>query len=771
MANPIFFQWQNPQLRKTIYPFREQKLRDFLLFYKEIDLMKTVGKQPVNPTTAQAILQARGRLQQALDAANQQKTNAAAQIKQINQQHRELLSSPEVRKLQFSILNQRNKLTGVEARLRTMKSRRDWYEANAPEHPYFVKFDTEYQTFLPVQQEAQQELKALEAQLAAKLGTVEKQISNLEAQVEQAKAAVQENTARLKELPAPDAQGKISPRAAVRWQMLAYQQELERLDHDRLLEEVVQSFFDNPGRFPRWLEYMVVHFSGMRYKSAHGSWADPRDLLESIEVEHVNQTLAKMPPPQLEALSQQAVAQLTQQKAAAPDARAARQLEMQIQQLQNPFARLRVLQALQGEQALKEVRQLKDEQVLARLKSQKGQFPEWAWKEIVARTNLRLEEVQDADWETLTPQEQQARWDYNNRHWREMLDAWVTKDITAWRAEHERTLELIVSRAVCNEIAEHIQHLRGVEPGGGLTAKPNVYLRAQAAQPGQAFFRQPASAQDFKPGGSILFLGWVRKQPNAWQIARPLPGINLVEVPEKKAKKRSAAVPSEDWRYQLSGNAFVRTARTMTPQPVPGSKKGKTKMVASQLTEWLRWTHEAIVVEAAEMVDGWYVLTFETGQIGLNRRPLNWLVNTWDVYVGYMPEGKVDREKVEEMLDWGKIVPGLKVPALPLVPAKPFEIMGAPQDIFFDGVRERWETLTPRQKQVVAHFCAGLSVREIATLLDTSTSTIHTHMSNAVKALELGDRTELCPALAGIDLSSWQVKSLRKQKNKRGAGK
>ena len=32
------FQWQNPVLLKDIYPMRIQKLRDFLLFYKEADL-------------------------------------------------------------------------------------------------------------------------------------------------------------------------------------------------------------------------------------------------------------------------------------------------------------------------------------------------------------------------------------------------------------------------------------------------------------------------------------------------------------------------------------------------------------------------------------------------------------------------------------------------------------------------------------------------------------------------------------------------------------
>src|SRR6201988_3609577 len=38
MAEKIYFQWQNPILRKTIYRRRELKLRHFLLYYKELDL-------------------------------------------------------------------------------------------------------------------------------------------------------------------------------------------------------------------------------------------------------------------------------------------------------------------------------------------------------------------------------------------------------------------------------------------------------------------------------------------------------------------------------------------------------------------------------------------------------------------------------------------------------------------------------------------------------------------------------------------------------------
>src|SRR5215208_6102676 len=38
MAEPVYFQWQNEVLLKTIYPLREMKLRDFLMYCKEIDL-------------------------------------------------------------------------------------------------------------------------------------------------------------------------------------------------------------------------------------------------------------------------------------------------------------------------------------------------------------------------------------------------------------------------------------------------------------------------------------------------------------------------------------------------------------------------------------------------------------------------------------------------------------------------------------------------------------------------------------------------------------
>ena len=47
MDKPLYFQWQNDILCKTIYPMREQKLRDFLTFYMEVDIWKQYKNQNI----------------------------------------------------------------------------------------------------------------------------------------------------------------------------------------------------------------------------------------------------------------------------------------------------------------------------------------------------------------------------------------------------------------------------------------------------------------------------------------------------------------------------------------------------------------------------------------------------------------------------------------------------------------------------------------------------------------------------------------------------
>jgi hypothetical protein len=318
--------------------------------------------------------------------------------------------------------------------------------------------------------------------------------------------------------------------------------------------------------------------------------------------------------------------------------------------------------------------------VLGQLKSRKDTFPDWVWAEIQQRTQLKLD-IQVDDWEGLTQEQRQERWKKENSRWRELMNVWVTKDITEWRAKHRATLELIVTRAVCNEICEHIQHLRGVKPASGLTAKPTWYLNLHRRSQDESFFLLPTDSVNLVQGASLLFLGWVERKPNPWQIARSLaPEVDLLPDEAKPNKSRSRQLKknedkgkarrTQEWRYRLQSNEFIRQVRpwvkTFVEMPDNKVKKlrkeGKTEFeiramrkerwVRGQMvTEWLRWTHEATVVDVVEMVDGWQVVTFETGKIGINLRSLWRVLNHWDVYVGYTPPADKPPKALADMLD------------------------------------------------------------------------------------------------------------------------
>ena len=56
MAETLYFQWQDEVLCKTIYPMRLNKLRDFLVYYKEVDLWAEYKNKDIS--TLQADVQA-----------------------------------------------------------------------------------------------------------------------------------------------------------------------------------------------------------------------------------------------------------------------------------------------------------------------------------------------------------------------------------------------------------------------------------------------------------------------------------------------------------------------------------------------------------------------------------------------------------------------------------------------------------------------------------------------------------------------------------------
>ena len=487
---------------------------------------------------------------------------------------------------------------------------------------------------------------------------------------------------------------------------------LLKLKHDQLLHEVFQRFWKEPERFPLWLQYMVIHFSGMRYASAHGSWADPRDLLLNLRTSEIHtqieneladiitkglldascqERLAIYEPLQQPVNATAALALPEDARAAAQDSRFIKRFQGYYKdQLDSPIEskRSKAYVDLRIDEEGCEILAMKSEDVLEDLKAlhKERNFPEWMWKEIVKLTDLRLTEVDGKEWETLTAKEQEERLyakDKQMAQYREVMNEWKSKSLTGWREEHERSNRLIVTRAVCNEVAEHIQHLRGHVSAAGLTQKPfwykgaeDRYFEAKAKEKKSAdagkkrpdarpYFVRAKDRGDehhtFEVGASILWLRFVNDSPNEWRIAKPMATREGDELIDEKYCGRQ--LDSGNWAYTM-GEPISRARQKR-------DKKGS--LVGPKETQYLRWMHEATVAAVEDTAEGKVVLTFETAlpyedpslaTIGVFKRYLKDLNHDQgeDAYnpafVGFMPEKTLSTEDVksmEEMLDWNHI--------------------------------------------------------------------------------------------------------------------
>ena len=715
MPGPMYFQWQNDILVKTIYPMREVKLRDFLGFYAEIDIWKQYKDKDINTLGAEvkAYSDAQAKMAEAaykdyqilrayyltadVRAEYAKKFNPLdeAELTEINNFHAIFVQSwPKDIRGERSFVeglipnwtNQRNLIRDW------VKSRKRRLEAMAPNHPKYAPETAELKvkegTVLPM---AEHELDQLRAFLATydKIEARKLKWYNLTKSDPNFKTPEEEFMKSY----TPDQ--PVTVRDLALWKIEEFKDTLEKKNQYELLALIQQKFQAEPNRFPLWLQYMIVHFSGMRYASAHSSWADPKDLLSRLDAPNVAGQVAKMTDEEVVESCNQKIA--AYEGTATPKPKLATATEKQwkeqigwylpsIKSNGVSYKRDGLAKLLAAESAYDKF-SLSTQDALNALVAKKATFPSWAWKQIVELTPLRATEVADPAWETLTPAEEAERQKPENASLRTILDAWINFDASAWREEHGRSHELIVSRAVCNETAEHVQHLRGHLPPGGLTPKPSWYLKNETEGTVQGtprpFYVKPDAAADYVIGASILWLRFVDSEPNAWQVAKPvqtkdgvglLPGdsgggkkgVHDVKGDEKgkkdfkddkKDKKDSDG--SSAWTYQ-SGETTTRT-RTVTD----------AAGVSTVQKQWLRWIHEATFVEIAETPDGEMVLTYETDLpdndkgvscIGMFRKPLAWYLTDGpeDQYnrsfVGYVPEGQVPTQHISAMLDWNKIL-------------------------------------------------------------------------------------------------------------------
>jgi hypothetical protein len=696
MAQPMYFQWQNEVLVKTIYPMREPKLRDFLVYYEEIDRWaeyknKNIAadvpvyqkaQQNAAVTAYKAYSTLRSYFMQKDVRANYSKFKPMdeAELAEINKLHDTFINyfPKDIRGERGFVEMQIQSWTNHRNLHRDwIKSRRRRLEGMDPNHPRYApetkELEQKEKVTLPM---AEQELDQLRAFLATYDKIEKRKLEWYQLKKKDPNYSVPEADYLVQ---APTTQPTV--RDIVLWKIEEYKNSLQNKNQFELLEEVYKRFSKDPKRYPLWLQYMVVHFSGMRYASAHGSWADPRDLLIKLRTPDVEKKVKGMDDAAVEKMCKEKIAAYESASGTSKPKLAQTQdkewkakvsYSMTNVKAPGPKTRRVGLSALLVNEMAYDIKSMPTSQALDEIRALKGTFPKWAWKEIVKLTPLRVTEVTDPGWETLTPQEEAERNSQQYNDLRMIIDKWKAENTTNWRDEHGRTHELIVSRAVCNETAEHIQHLRGHLPPGGLTPKPNWYLKNETENQligaPRPYYTYAVSEKDYTPGASILWLRFVDKQPDAWQIAKSVATKNKVGLlPQdflgKKAggknDKKPGAKSDTGWKYQL-GEIITRSRTT-----IDANKKPVTQQ------QWLRWIHEATVVEIADTAEGKVMLTYETAlpdddkgtsSIGMFKKPMQWFLSdgTEDAYnrsfVGYVPEGQVPMDDLKEMLDWNKIL-------------------------------------------------------------------------------------------------------------------
>ena len=464
-----------------------------------------------------------------------------------------------------------------------------------------------------------------------------------------------------------------------------YKASLMDKDQYELLKLIVERFKDEPQRYPRWLQYMIIHFSGMRYASAHGSWADPKDLYINLRTSRIESDLKQMDDYAIAALCNQKldwyeppkVATLTlpgskvepPKLAAVRDAKWKEKVDRQLVRIRSDNAYLRRIGLfnLMLDEANYEVENMTAAEALAQLELIKATLPEWMWNEISAVTDLRLKEAKDATWEKLTPEQQQER---NSAEWakyREIMNKWKQDHLTGWRQEHEHNVGVVVSRAVCNEVAEFIQHLRGHKGGAGLASKPdwyrgeeNKYNSSPNKKPEEdhPYFLKPRKVEDYHVGASILWVQYRSDQSKPWNAVKDFTtssGDRL--VPNEYLGRRAE---TGKWMYMAGGVERKRTFMNERKRPLTTKQS-------------LYWLHEATVAEVAETAEGKVVLTFETAlpyedrrlsSVGLFKHyEYNILFDGGEdsyngSFVGYVPENKagIQNEDLDDMLNWDHVL-------------------------------------------------------------------------------------------------------------------
>ena len=313
MAATYNFQWQNPNLLKSIYPMRLQKLRDFLVFYKEADLWAEYKNKDISTLAADVKEYEDGmdlaratELKRYLSLKNYFMTKDVkgffVKYKPIEEEALALIQKNHDLFISSWPKDIRGERSFIQMRMESFKTQLGFLrdrirylqrqlEGMLPEHPNRPKVEAEFklknESALPMVLDEMEKLRQFD-------DTYNKLEGPKLEWYKLAKADPNYKVTEEEFLVNYDPKVPVTVKDIVRLKVEQYTKTLENKDQYQLLTDIRARFEKEPKRFPTWLQYMVIHFSGMRYKSAHGSWANPKDLLVRLRVEEVKKAQAAL---------------------------------------------------------------------------------------------------------------------------------------------------------------------------------------------------------------------------------------------------------------------------------------------------------------------------------------------------------------------------------------------------------------------------------------------------------------------------------------------
>lgn len=330
----VEFQWKNEALRKIIYPEREQGMRVFLELVKKFELKHYLPDADTtsNDDLATMLEADKKSLEESIQQYKDEKSNLQTSVPVDQIELDDLKKQRTQAQKDFSSLIKKETETGKLYATRTKKQKDIQQQIKATESAQenldylelkknkmgkgeYEKQKASYEkrrdVAIQLRKDFEEELSPVNEQYDQLIAPAEQHAEAYKKDIPEKEQQIIQDQARIKiltklisnvsadinkigQMIAKAQAGKVKKKdegSIIDWRLKKYRETLTTMDHEALLSDVVDAFelHAASGYFPSWLLYVVVHFSGMRYATAHGTWdKSPQSLLTELKDEEIN---------------------------------------------------------------------------------------------------------------------------------------------------------------------------------------------------------------------------------------------------------------------------------------------------------------------------------------------------------------------------------------------------------------------------------------------------------------------------------------------------